>query len=53
MIINGIEDDNLENKILSKNPLLGIVSIFIYIVIQYLNRGKSVSIGSNKNFSKN
>jgi len=33
--------------------VLGIVSIFIYIVIQYLNRGKSVSISSNKNFSKN
>lgn len=33
--------------------VLGIVSIFIYIVLQYLNRGKSVSVNSNKNFSKN
>ena len=33
--------------------VLGIVSIFIYIVLQYLNRGKTVSVSSNKNFSKN
>lgn len=33
--------------------VLGIVSIFIYILLQYLNRGKSVSVSSNKNFSKN
>ena len=33
--------------------VLGIVSIFIYIVLQYLNRGKTVSVNSNKNFSKN
>jgi len=32
---------------------LGIISIFIYIIIQYMNRGKSVSVSSNKNFSKN
>ena len=41
MIINGIEDDNLENKILSKNPLLGIVSIYklnpLFVVIKLLN----------------
>jgi predicted membrane protein len=33
--------------------VLGIISIFIYIVLQFMNRGKSVSVSSNKNFSKN
>lgn len=33
--------------------VLGITSILIYIIIQYMNRAKSVNISSNKNIKKN
>jgi hypothetical protein len=53
---DGIDSNSLYNYSLFLSwtiLVVGIISIFIYIILQFMNRGKTVSVSSNKNFSKN